>query len=183
MAGVIPVTDVKYIPEDPDEEIGNTPLDKVLDDKYKAEAFYRAKAAEEKKVLPATFNDKGKHAIFILGPSAVGKTKTTTLGLGIIAEKNGWCKDLKYYSVDGGMVTLMWQPSSLAHACHPCARKQSDSPHHHRWCDVLPALTTTVPGLVNRVAAPCNNASRLAHDFTSSQIRDVSPTWKQASRS
>lgn len=65
---------------------------------------YVQMAKEEQAATKNEFVDNGKHAIFVLGPSAVGKTTTTTLSISDIAQANKWCEDLKYYSLDGGMI-------------------------------------------------------------------------------
>jgi len=57
-----------------------------------------------------TYEDDGKRAIIILGPSAAGKTASTFLMLKTLSIQNGWykeghnCKPLKFYSADGGLV-------------------------------------------------------------------------------
>ena len=44
----------------------------------------------------------GRHAIFVLGPSAAGKTFTTKRLLERVLRSNGWPRDLGFFSVDGG---------------------------------------------------------------------------------
>eukprot|EP00939_MAST-03C_sp_MAST-3C-sp1_P001899 g1899.t1 len=46
----------------------------------------------------------GKHAIFVLGPSAVGKTFSTKNALSSVLEKNGWMSDMMFLSIDGGIM-------------------------------------------------------------------------------
>eukprot|EP00940_MAST-03C_sp_MAST-3C-sp2_P002240 g2240.t1 len=47
---------------------------------------------------------KGKHAIFVLGPSAVGKTHSTVSNFDKVLKSNGWAQGMYFLSLDGGLV-------------------------------------------------------------------------------
>jgi len=47
---------------------------------------------------------KGRHAILVLGPSAVGKTFSTKNALATVLERNGWMSDMMFLSIDGGIM-------------------------------------------------------------------------------